>query len=207
METKQVNIKTLVIAASGVLLIELASRAAFASSLLALGLTRLAQILLMLWVVRAAGEGIASIGLDRSKWFHGLRRGFLWSAAFGALALAAMVLFALAGLDLLSTIRTPLPREAHTLTLFFIVGGVVAPVAEEILFRGLVYGFFRRWGAILAVILSTALFTIAHPFQNLPLTQIVGGLLFASAYELEKNLLVPITIHALGNLAIFALSV
>ena len=90
--------------------------------------------------------------------------------------------------------------------LFFLVGGVVAPVAEEILFRGLVYGFLRRWGAILAVILSTALFALAPPLRGLPLTQIVGGLLFASAYEMENNLLVPITIHVLGNLAIFTLS-
>jgi hypothetical protein len=37
-------------------------------------------------------------------------------------------------------------------------------------------------------------------------TQVVGGILFAAAYEIEKNLVVPITIHCLGNLAIFALS-
>jgi hypothetical protein len=35
---------------------------------------------------------------------------------------------------------------------------------------------------------------------------VVGGVLFAAAYEKEKNLLVPVTIHCLGNLAIFSLS-
>jgi hypothetical protein len=34
----------------------------------------------------------------------------------------------------------------------------------------------------------------------------IGGILFAVAYELEKNLLVPIIIHVLGNLAIFVLA-
>ena len=34
----------------------------------------------------------------------------------------------------------------------------------------------------------------------------IGGILFAVAYEMEKNLLVPITIHVLGNLAIFTLA-
>jgi membrane protease YdiL (CAAX protease family) len=34
----------------------------------------------------------------------------------------------------------------------------------------------------------------------------VGGVVFALAYEKEKNLLVPIVIHISGNLAIFALS-
>jgi hypothetical protein len=38
------------------------------------------------------------------------------------------------------------------------------------------------------------------------LTQAVGGILFAVAYEVERSLLVPITIHVLGNLAIFSLS-
>jgi membrane protease YdiL (CAAX protease family) len=33
----------------------------------------------------------------------------------------------------------------------------------------------------------------------------VGGLVFAVAYEIEKSLLVPITIHVLGNFAIFSL--
>jgi uncharacterized protein len=45
---------------------------------------------------------------------------------------------------------------------------------------------------------------LVHPMdRSLPVTQIIGGLLFAVAYEVEGNLLVPITIHALGNLAIF----
>jgi hypothetical protein len=38
------------------------------------------------------------------------------------------------------------------------------------------------------------------------MTQIVGGVLFAIAYEIEGNLMTPITIHSLGNLAIFTIS-
>jgi membrane protease YdiL (CAAX protease family) len=34
----------------------------------------------------------------------------------------------------------------------------------------------------------------------------IGGILFAVSYEVEKNLLVPITIHSLGNLAIFTIA-
>jgi hypothetical protein len=41
--------------------------------------------------------------------------------------------------------------------------------------------------------------------QNIPIPQIVGGLLFALSYEVEKNLMVPIIIHMSGNLAIFSL--
>ena len=86
------------------------------------------------------------------------------------------------------------------------VGSLIAPIAEEIYFRGLVYGYLRRWGPIVAILGSTLLFVVIHPnLQNLPFPQIVGGLLFATAYEVEKNLMVPIVIHISGNLALFSL--
>ena len=87
------------------------------------------------------------------------------------------------------------------------VGGIISPVAEEIFFRGMLYGYFRRWGIWAALLLSTVVFVMAHAiFHRVPLPQIVGGILFALAYEKEKNLMVPMTIHVLGNLAIFAIA-
>ena len=35
-------------------------------------------------------------------------------------------------------------------------------------------------------------------------TQLVGGILFAVAYEVEGSLMTPIVIHVLGNMGIFA---
>jgi membrane protease YdiL (CAAX protease family) len=90
--------------------------------------------------------------------------------------------------------------------LLFLVGGLIGPVAEEIYFRGLVYGGLRRWGFWPALALSTLLFSLLHGGgPGVPVTQIVGGLVFAVSYEIEKKLLVPIMIHVLGNLAIFSL--
>ena len=91
--------------------------------------------------------------------------------------------------------------------MFFILGGFFAPLAEEIFFRGILYGFFRKWGISTAIIVSTLLFVLPHTSgHTLPITQIIGGILFAVSYEVEKNLLVPITIHSLGNLAIFTIA-
>jgi hypothetical protein len=45
-----------------------------------------------------------------------------------------------------------------------------------------------------------------HSIHGLPLTQIVGGLVFAAAYEVTRNLIVPMIIHVTGNLAIFGIS-
>jgi hypothetical protein len=60
-------------------------------------------------------------------------------------------------------------------------------VAEEIFFRGLIYGYLRRWGFWPALALSTLIFTLLHTgAAGILLPQIVGGLVFAAAYEIEK---------------------
>ena len=139
--------------------------------------------------------------------FPGLKRGVVWSAGFGLLVLLGGVLLYVMGINPLSLIYTPLPADSGHILLVFIVGGIIAPIMEEIFFRGVLYRFLRRWGALTAILLSTLAFVLAHPvFPDVPITQIVGGLLFALAYEIEKNLVAPITIHSLGNMAIFGLS-
>jgi membrane protease YdiL (CAAX protease family) len=55
------------------------------------------------------------------------------------------------------------------------------------------------------VLFSTAVFAAFH-LPGIPVTQIVGGIVFAVAYHTGKSLMVPIVIHVLGNLAIFSLS-
>ena len=78
---------------------------------------------------------------------------------------------------------------------------------NQIFFRGIIYGFFRHWGVMIAVLSSTVIFVLTHPVGgNLPLTQLVGGIIFALAYEKEQSLMVPITIHSLGNFALFSLA-
>ena len=65
----------------------------------------------------------------------------------------------------------------------------------------------RRWGMPVALVLSTFLFVLPHlGSSGLPITQMIGGILFAAAYEIEGSLIVPIMIHAFGNMAIFSFS-
>jgi len=208
MEAKPVTIKALAFSFAAVLVVEGVVRiTSLGSSLAALGVTRFLQIALMVWISGVCSGGTAAVGLEPSLSLHGLRRGALWSLAFGAVALCAFLLLSLAGINALAMIRVPLPAQTTTLLLLFLVGGIIAPVAEEIFFRGLLYGFFRRWGVAPALIISTLLFVLSHPLhRGLPVTQAVGGLVFALSYEKEGTLLVPIIIHVMGNLAIFALS-
>ena len=77
---------------------------------------------------------------------------------------------------------------------------VVAPVTEELAFRGYLYGVIKRYlGAIPALVLSGILFALIH--LNLPsfFPLLVLASVFALAYELSGSLLVPMTMHALFN--------
>ena len=82
----------------------------------------------------------------------------------------------------------------------------MAPLAEELYFRGVLYGWLRRFGPAVAVIGSTLVFVAAYPnLVPIPITQLIGGLVIAISYEIEKNLMVPILVHGLGNAALFSL--
>ncbi|MFY9986900.1 MAG: CPBP family intramembrane glutamic endopeptidase [Chthoniobacterales bacterium] len=77
---------------------------------------------------------------------------------------------------------------------------VIAPVAEELAFRGYLYGVIKRYfGAVPALLLSGILFALIH--LNLPsfFPLLVLACAFALAYELSGSLLVPMTMHATFN--------
>jgi uncharacterized protein len=209
MEANQVKVKTLALSVAAVAFVEaglLLSKTTI-NPLLKLGAVRLLEAGLIVWIVHVVEGSLTFIGLDRTRWFAGLRKGLLWSAGFGAFSGIVLGVLFMAGINPLSMIRTSLPKNSTDLLLFFLVGGFVAPVAEELFFRGILYGFLRRWGIAVALVLSTTAFAITHGIgHGFPLTQVIGGVLFAAAYELEKNLLGPITIHCLGNVAIVAMS-
>jgi len=166
---------------------------------------RLAQILAVGMIARFQTGGLKAIGLNRPSLLPGLRSGLIWSGGF---AVAAGLLFAglaVTGLKPLHLIRSPLPADAGQRILYFFVGGLVAPVFEELFFRGILFGYLRRWSVPAAVLISTAVFAAFH-LPTIPLTQVVGGVMFAVAYHHSGSLITPITIHVLGNLAIFTLS-
>ncbi|MFH1629921.1 MAG: CPBP family intramembrane glutamic endopeptidase, partial [Pseudomonadota bacterium] len=200
METGKIQINTFIVSLGAVIAVEAVARLGVRGGahhpMMILGTVRLLEAGLILMIVLIREKGLASIGLSLKGLFPGLRRGWVWSAGFGLVVLLGGVLAYVMGINPLSLIHTPLPADPGHILLFFIVGGLIGPLTEEIFFRGVLYGFFRRWGALAAILLSTLAFVLAHPvFPAIPITQVVGGLLFAVAYEIEKNLMAPITIH------------
>lgn len=171
-----------------------------------LGFIRLLEIGAMIGIVRYLEPGLDAIGWAPETWIRGIGIGVLWSLCFALITAAGITVLYVMGQDPLTMLRIRLPGECFGLVMFFLVGGLIAPLAEEICFRGLVYTFFRRWGVIAAVIASTLVFVALHSVHGFPLVQIIGGLVFAISFEITRNLMVPVVIHILGNCAIFALS-
>ncbi|MGD9045114.1 MAG: type II CAAX endopeptidase family protein [Desulfobacterales bacterium] len=211
MEANKIKITTVIISILVITAIEIIVRLVVGQNLIAplmgLGLARLAEIIFLLILVNIGEKDFAAIGLNFADIFKGLKKGFIWAVIFGAVAGVILGIIYLAGINTPALFQMQLPDNKLNLIIFFIVGGFFAPLAEEIFFRGILYGFFRRWGISTAIIVSTLLFVLPHTSgHTLPITQIIGGILFAVSYEVEKNLLVPITIHSLGNLAIFTIA-
>ena len=91
------------------------------------------------------------------------------------------------------------------LVLAVLAAVVMAPVAEELLFRGLLHRALRRRSpAVAATLLSSVLFAVVHldvavsqPLGLVGLTLV--GVVLAIAYERTGSLVVPVVIHATYN--------
>ena len=201
---------TLLTATAAIVLLEYISCSAVAAALVSpmvvTGLIRGAGIGALLMITLKMQGQLGAVGLQSSTLVSGLLKGIVWSMVFGTVVVVGLIAGRLAGINLIGLFQSRMPQQPIDILSYFIVGAGVAPIAEEIYFRGLVYGYLRRWGPIAAIMGSTLLFVAVHPdLQKMPFPRIVGGLLFAIAYETEKNLMVPIGIHMLGNLALFSL--
>lgn len=97
-------------------------------------------------------------------------------------------------------ILTYLDTRGAGFVLTFIAAAVVAPIAEEIFFRGFMYGGLRgRIGVIGAMIVSTLFFTVLHLSVDLFVPIFVLGLFLAWLYEYTGSLYPGIFLHAANN--------
>jgi membrane protease YdiL (CAAX protease family) len=85
-------------------------------------------------------------------------------------------------------------------------GGVLAPIAEELYFRGLVFGSYRRTQSpAVAYGVTSLVFAVLH--LNLPalLPILVLSLIFCYAYQRTGSIIPSMVGHALNNSAAFCI--
>jgi len=91
---------------------------------------------------------------------------------------------------------------------------VIAPLVEETLFRGLIFGVLRRKSRILAYAVTLLTFALIHVWQYLPQNQwtlvllsalqyIPAGIALGWTYEKSNNIWAPILLHMLINAIAF----
>lgn len=90
------------------------------------------------------------------------------------------------------------------LLLALLLGAVVAPVAEEVFFRGFLYGGMRNlWGVGWGLVVSSVVFALVHLTPGVLVPIFVIGLVLAYLYERTQSLWPSIVLHALVNALAF----
>ena len=212
MDTGRIKPGSLVITIAIIVMVEISMLDVPLKPLIKTGVARCLEIFFVLMTFGFSGNGLGAIGFSRDRILPGFEKGLRWSAGFGILAAVIGMIIFLTGQNPLTLLHVRLPEALADRIMFFVIGGLVAPLAEEIFFRGVIYGFLRdqlrsvirQWSVPAALIISTGLFVSAHQGgSGIPLPQLVGGVVFCAAYEIEKSLVTPFMIHSLGNLALF----
>ncbi|MBM3298961.1 MAG: CPBP family intramembrane metalloprotease [Deltaproteobacteria bacterium] len=160
-------------------------------------------------VLRRHGARLESIGLD----FEKVSGNIYWGLATGI-----PMLFVGIGLGYLSNLifrGTADPGASgagpdyaiSTIVIIALVLVVLAPVCEEIFFRGYLFSAMRnRMSLQPALLLSACLFAFVH-FEAIGfLPRFAVGYALGIIYEYRRNLIAPIVAHAVYNGGLLALS-
>jgi membrane protease YdiL (CAAX protease family) len=95
-------------------------------------------------------------------------------------------------------------RNAYLVALTGVVVVFVAPIAEEIFFRGFLIGAItRRWSLIPAVVVSAAIFAAIHLDVGSLIPFALIGLVFSYIYIRSGNLFSSVIAHMLFNTIAF----
>ena len=165
-------------------------------------------LLLARWLLRARP---ADLGLGRPRRAD-LRYGLIFGTGlfFASIAIG-LVQAAAVGKEQQAIAQALLGHRGFAaFALDLVAVAVLTPIAEELLFRGVLFGGLRqRLPFVVAAVIATTLFTLVHEPQAWPGVFVLGfGL--ALAYERTGTLWAPIATHATVNglpLLLIALSV
>ena len=87
---------------------------------------------------------------------------------------------------------------------------ILAPIVEELFFRGLIFNTLRQKSVFLAHLISAFLFGLLHVYSYILagdmsewiklIPYMTAGLAFSYAYEKRQNIIAPIFLHGVKNL-------
>lgn len=113
------------------------------------------------------------------------------------------VLAGLVGQATGSTQEIALPESTMAHVLAFLVMCVVAPVMEELLFRGLMQGLLRPYGLWLAIVGQAVPFALLHGSAAAFVFALLAGLFFGWLAERSDSILPGMLLHFVNNTMAF----
>lgn len=165
--------------------------------------------LLLIWFI----YGIKRHRLDLSFLLSDFKKKVSWKETFSLVGIHFLFIFGFVFLlyvvlyfakpEWVDPLLNEMPFAADTLKdkiMLFILACILAPIVEEFTFRGVILNRLRkRWGTLVAVIVSSVLFGILH-FETAIVGAILFGVLLAVLYLKTNNILVTISVHFFNNL-------
>ena len=131
---------------------------------------------------------------------YGGARGATAAAASSVAMLFVVLLYYLITGGPPPSIESEQAAGGGAVALAIVVAVVLAPVFEEIFFRGFFYPPLRnRLGPMRAVILDGVIFGALHMRPESILSLVIVGIILAYVYEKTESILAPILAHALYN--------
>jgi membrane protease YdiL (CAAX protease family) len=149
-----------------------------------------------LFSVRGAGRSFVLWGFRRPT------KAYFWVVPLGLVAVYAFsIVHDIIVSPKQQAIVNDFPHSALGAGMFLLVAVVMAPVFEEIVFRGFLFrGFANSWGWVWGALASAAIFGAAHLQLDVFLPLAALGFVLAWAYKKTGSLWTCITMHALFNL-------
>jgi ABC-2 type transport system permease protein len=138
---------------------------------------------------------------------HGVPRALVWGVAGGAAAalIGLAYVHVITAMNLFPSARPALgPIDSAVAAGLAAMAIAAAPLFEEFIFRGLIFGGLRRsHGLLFSVTASAAIFAIVHPAVSVAPVFVMGALA-ALVYERTRMLAAPMLVHAIYNAAVIA---
>jgi membrane protease YdiL (CAAX protease family) len=186
---------------------------AYVASFIATILWDLGFVALVLFLIRRKGAGAENLGLRDGITSPG--QTMLWVIG-GYVALYSTVviynvLVSVLGLHFLEP-SEQLPSSVFDNNVVIALAGIAivlcAPIAEEIFFRGFLFGGLTRYVPLwAAALLSGAVFSLAHANIGLIIPFTIVGAILALLYARTNSLVTNISVHLLFNLTSYLILV
>lgn len=134
--------------------------------------------------------------------------GFLAMALVGTV-LGLNLLFSLIRLLDTSVAYQEVVRQQYAASFWLglLVSGLVAPIAEELMFRGIIYNcLYKMMKPSMAMLIAALLFSVYHGNSVQGIYGFLMSCLFIYAYEFFGDFKVPVAMHVGANLLAYCLS-